>query len=266
MQAIWSDYGDIKAPLYTEEDEDYDWVHPENNWRLLRQLHAGQAGPGAWLGNWRDVPSYDDDPSIDMSYQNVNRLSVETFQYDRVRWEDSMYDSPYRPWDLPDPPPATWPFYKIPPRCHAYVQISDGTSDLWDFYKNTTMWRVDKPMFVEHSAFLDNTAEQGKRYPSNNVFIMLEIGWTRFGKAQNGETAGRVDWRYESLHFLTPPPDIHPAYDANYDLLAYGQSLSTLCPVIAPSHDHFIQWVNIHIYNTGMLTMYCPGISVYTSS
>lgn len=260
MQAIWSDYGDICVQLYSEEDEEYNWSDQNSNWETIVPLHGGQAGPGAWLPRWKDVPSYSDSGS-GVSNVHIKPIRVETFQYDKVQWVDSAYNSPYKSWLQSDVLPDTWSFYEIPPRCHAYVQISDGTSKLFDYYKNATMWRVDKPMFVKAKDF-----DKKDRYPVNGVIVMLEIGWTRQSKKQNGEAAGLVDWRYECLHFLTPPCEIKPTYDSSYDLISYGQSLSTLCPSKAPSNDHFIQWINMHIYNTGNLTLYCPGISVWTTS
>lgn len=262
MQAIWSDYGDVRVQLYGEEDEEYDWGDVNKNWETIVPLHDNQAGPGAWLPRWKDVPSYDDsDADVTVSNQHVRPLTVETFQYDHVQWVDSMYNSPYKSWPQPETPPEVWSFYKIPPRCHAYLQIADDKSPLFEYFKDTTSWRIDKPMFV-----MSKDVKNSKRYPNNSVIIMLEVAWARQSKKQNGESAGLVDWRYECLHFLTPPYDFPIELDSQYDLISYGQSLGTLCPSKAPSNDHFIQWINMHIYNTGALTLYCPGISVWVTS
>lgn len=261
MQAIWSDYGDIKVPLYSPGDEGYDPLHPEHNYTTVTELHNGEAGPGAWLNRWYDVPASNDDGT--MGYDHVCRLAISTFDYDRVQWVDSSFNSPYKSWPQPATPPETWDFYRIRPGCHAYTQISGESELLTDQYKNAVEWRLDKPMFIKTTDLQSN-----KRVPDNSVVIMLEVGWAKRSKTPEGIDAGLVEWKYEYLHFLTASiealgPSSESSLRNTYDLLTYGQSLSTIVPSTAPSNEHEIQWINMHIYNAGSVDLYCPGISLW---
>lgn len=261
MQALWTDYGDVTVQLYSPGDPGYDPYHPSHNYELITELHNGEAGPGAWLNRWYTVPAKNDDGT--MGYDHTCPLSIDTFDYNRVQWVDSAYNSPYRPWHTSTEDPETWDFYYIGGGCHAYTQIPGDSASLTATYKKATQWRLDKPMFIKTSS-----THNGSRIQSNAVVIMLEIAWAKRSKNSDGTDAGLVDWKYEYLHFLTPPveklaPESNSAERDNYDLLSYGQSLSTMTPSKPPSNDHEIQWINMHIYNAGTTGLYCPGITLW---
>lgn len=266
MQAIWSDYGDIKVQLYSPGDPEYDPLHPSHNYALVTELHNGEAGPGAWLSRWHDVLALNDDGQT-MGYDHVSPLAMQTYDYDRVLWKDSPYNSPYKSWSLPDPPPATWDFYRIPPGCHAYTQITGDSELLKAQFEKATEWRLDKPMFIQPA---ESGSSSNVRIASHGAIIMLEVAWAKRSKNPDGTDAGLVEWKYEYLHFLTPAVE-GMGYDSsdpivhNYDLIPFGQSLSTIAPSTTPSYEHTIQWINIHIYNATSTVLYCPGISLWVS-
>ena len=255
MQAIWSDYGDIKVPA---SSGGYDIIDP---------LHDNE--PGASLRRWINVPGASGVPGI-VDESHIIRLERVMYESARVQWRDSRSNSPYTTWGyhvgyFPSP----WPFYKIKQGCHAYTTVVSNPA-LNEAYKSATMLRVDMPMFAETYKMCRSSSVDWKRYPNNCAVVMLDIAWAHYGKDSSGEVTILTDWKYQQLHFLCPPQDIMlPEYDRmrdEYDLLSYGQLLGTLCPLEPPSYDHTIQWIKIHIYNTGELTMYCPGISVYVDN
>lgn len=257
MQALWSDYGDVIEQLYSPGDPDYDPDHPENNYRLLRELHNGDAPAGAWLDNWSDcVPSG--------GAQWVG-LQVETFDYSRVQWRNTAYNSPYDCWPKPEEDPETWDFYKIRPNCHAYTQVS-GIAELNALFEKATTWRLDYPMFVATADWFHGGQynREYDRYKNNTVVVMLEIAYYK----STTQSGGTSDWKYNYLHFLVPPIDVpvSESLDDEYDLLSYGQNLVALCPAVSPSNEHKIQWIRMHVYNLGALTLYCPGLTLWVES
>lgn len=256
MQALWSDYGDVVEQLYSPGDPGYDPDHPENNYRLLRELHNGEAPAGAWLDNWHDI--------IPSEGAWVG-LQVETFDYNRVEWRNTAYNSPYDCWPQPEETPETWDFYKIRPNCHAYTQVS-GIAELNALFEKAATWRLDYPMFAATADwFISGSSQQAyRKYKKNCVVVMLEIAYYRPSTAYGGT----ADWKYKYLHFLVPPLDVPVSMSLrnDYDLMTYGQALVTLCPADAPSNEHKIQWIRMHVYNLGSLTLYCPGFTLWVES
>ena len=254
MQALWSDFGDIEVP---KAGGGYD---------LVEALHDDT--PGAYLERWINVPGASDTPGV-VDESHIVRLAREVFPSNKVEWVGTRRNSPYSTWGIQlSDLPATWPFYKISRGCHAYTTVQSNPA-FSELYKSASVLRVDMPMFAE-TYQLSKTAGTWKRYPANSVVIMLDIAWAHYSKDAEGVPTDLIDWKYQQLHLLNPPKDVMlPGYSDvrdKYALLSYGQLLGILCPLEPPSYEHEIQWIKIHVYNTGDLVLYCPGISVFIGS